>query len=117
MSAIKKSCKSEILSQIVSIHERWDKRLKTSDLNHWLRSEFSNESTIQSKKVEKQNLGILVKLKVVHPHFPYFVTRKKNLNYSKLRFLKNSLRNKFGLDGIPIRVNIKVSKNPYTDKS
>ena len=50
MSAIKKSCKSEILSQIVSIHERWDKRLKTSDLNHWLRSEFSNESTIQSKK-------------------------------------------------------------------
>ncbi len=117
MSAIKKSCKSEILSQIVSIHERWNKRLKTSDLNHWLRSEFSNESTIQSKKSRKTKFRYISQTKSRPPTFSLFCNTKKNLNYSKLRFLKNSLRNKFGLDGIPIRVNIKVSKNPYTDKS
>ena len=86
MSAIKKSCKSEILSQIVSIHESVDKRLKTSDLNHWLRSEFSNESTIQSKKVENK-IRYTNEPEKSSTHIFLFLTRKK-FKLFQLRFQK-----------------------------
>jgi GTP-binding protein len=47
------------------------------------------------------------------PTFSLYCNTKKKLNLSKIRSFKNRLRNKFGLEGIPIRINLKVSKNPY----
>ena len=76
-------------------------------------------TNIKSLKSFKNKLHITTKFRYINqtkirpPTFSLFCNSKKNLNTSKVRALKNRLRERFNLEGIPIRINLKVSKNPY----
>jgi len=47
------------------------------------------------------------------PTFVLFATRAEQLPESYRRYLINSLRESFDLPGVPLRVTVKSSKNPY----
>jgi GTPase len=47
------------------------------------------------------------------PTFVLFVNRPAGLTLSYLRYLGNSLREVFDLDGVPLRFKLRRGKNPY----
>jgi GTP-binding protein len=49
------------------------------------------------------------------PTFVLFASRADQLPDSYRRYLINSLRESFDLPGVPLRVTIKSSRNPYAD--
>ena len=51
------------------------------------------------------------------PSFVIFSSNPEGLPDSYLRYLTNSLRDTFGLGGVPIRVNVRKRNNPYDNKS
>tara|TARA_B100000029_G_scaffold264325_1_gene260522 strand:+ start:856 stop:2235 length:1380 start_codon:yes stop_codon:yes gene_type:complete len=114
ISALNKSCKNLILDHIQSIYFKWNKKIKTSELNQWLHSEFIDMNSNQSKAFITTKFRYISQTKSRPPTFSLFCNTKKKLDVSKIRFFKNRLRKKFNLEGIPIRINLKVSKNPYT---
>ena len=113
ISALNKDCKNIILDNVQSIYFKWNKKIKTSDLNQWLHSEFLDKNSNKPKVTKETKFRFLSQTKIRPPTFSLFCNTKKNINHSKIRFLKNKLREKFNLEGVPIRVNLKVSKNPY----
>ncbi|PPR26151.1 MAG: GTPase Der [Alphaproteobacteria bacterium MarineAlpha9_Bin4] len=113
ISALNKNCKNIILNQVESIYFKWNKKIKTSTLNQWLHSEFMNESSQNSKTYIPIKFRYISQIKNRPPTFLLFCNTKKKFNDAKLRSFKNRLRKKFHLEGIPIRINIKVSNNPY----
>ena len=113
VSALNKNCKNTVLDYVQSIYSKWSKKIKTTELNNWLHSEFSNEKSLKNKLHISTKFRYINQTKIRPPTFSLFCNSKKNLNTSKVRALKNRLREKFNLEGIPIRINLKVSKNPY----
>ena len=61
-------------------------------------------------------LRYMTQAKTRPPTFVTFVSRPEDLPESYLRYLTNSLRDDFGLDGIPIRILPRKGKNPFADK-
>ncbi len=116
ISALNKSCKNIILDHIQSIYFKWNKKIKTSELNQWLHSEFIDMNSINSTSFNSTKFRYIIQTKSRPPTFSLFCNTKKKLDVPKLRSFKNRLRKKFNLEGIPIRINLKVSKNPYTKK-
>jgi GTP-binding protein len=50
------------------------------------------------------------------PTFVAFCSQPQDLPKSYLRYLTNSLREAFGLPGVPIRLNLRKGDNPFADK-
>ena len=112
ISAIKRNCKNIILDQVRLIYLKWKKKIKTSELNQWMHAEFLDPKLYQKPYISTK-FRYINQTKTRPPTFSLYCNTKKKLNLSKIRSFKNRLRNKFGLEGVPIRINLKVSKNPY----
>ena len=115
ISAINKSCKNAILKQVKLIYLKWKKKIKTSELNHWMHSDII-EVKFHKKSYIATKFRYISQTKSRPPTFSLYCNTKKGLDHSKVRAFKNKLREKFGLEGVPIRINLKVSKNPYKKK-
>jgi len=102
-------------SRIVDAYEQWDKRISTGVLNRWL-------NAITTLKPPPNIGGRPIKLKYMTqtnirpPTFAIFCPRAKALPDAYKNMLTNALREEFGLQGIPIRVNIRAGHNPYVDE-
>jgi GTP-binding protein len=47
------------------------------------------------------------------PTFALFASRAEELPDSYLRYLVNGIRETFDIQGVPVRLNLRKSKNPY----
>ncbi len=47
------------------------------------------------------------------PTFTLFANRPEAISEAYLRYLANSLRDDFGLDGVPLRLSLRRTHNPY----
>ena len=61
-------------------------------------------------------LRYMTQTKTRPPTFVMFSTRPGDLPEAYMRYLTNSLRDAFGLDGIPIRIYLRKPKNPFEDE-
>ena len=50
------------------------------------------------------------------PTFIAFVSKPDDLSDSYKRYMINGLRDRFGIDGVPIRLFFRGGKNPYAPK-
>ena len=88
-----------------------EKKISTSALNKWLGTTVKNNPPplIKSKQVK---LKFISQCNISPPKFNIFV----NINDIKTdykRFIENNLKKKFGLNGLPIKIIYKRTKNPY----
>ncbi len=112
ISAINKSCKNIILDKVRLIYLKWEKKIKTSELNQWMHAEFFDANNNKKSHIITK-FRYISQTKTRPPTFSLYCNTKKKLNLSKVRAFKNRLRSKFELEGIPIRINLKVAKNPF----
>tara|TARA_Y100001960_G_scaffold249749_1_gene265821 strand:+ start:3812 stop:5158 length:1347 start_codon:yes stop_codon:yes gene_type:complete len=112
ISALNKKGINNLMESAMSIYKKWNIKISTSKLNKWL-------NTIQQINPPPLKSGRVIKIKyctqtsIRPPTFTFFSNLNGDFNDSYQRYLLNNIRDEFDLQGIPIRLIFKNSKNPF----
>lgn len=114
ISALKGKNLPEMMSAVLKIYETWNIRTSTAKLNRWLRS---MESRVAPPMYEGRSnrLKYMAQINVRPPTFAVWVSKPAALPDGYKRYLMNGLRDDFDMPGVPIRLMLRASKNPYVD--
>ena len=102
----------KIMPAVKALHENWSVKVKTRDLNDWLREmvERHPPPAVDGRRVRPKYIA---QTKARPPTFVLMCSRAAHLPDSYKRYLANGLRDAFDLPGVPIRLIVKAGKNPY----
>ena len=115
ISALKKKGLDKLLSAVIKVYERWNVRIPTAPLNKWFRDVQDQNPAPLGKNKRRIKLKYITQAKTRPPSFYIFSSNPEGLPDSYLRYLTNQLRDTFKLHGIPIRISVRKSDNPYAD--
>ncbi len=102
----------DLIAAGFSIREAWSKRVPTAALNRWFDDALSaNPPPAPGGKRIK--LRYITQAKTRPPGFVLFGTRLDLLPESYRRYLINGIRRELGFDAVPIRLNLRMPKNPF----
>lgn len=101
-----------LLGAVVELESVWSKRVPTAVLNRWLERAL-DEHAPPLGKGRPIKIRYATQISTRPPTIALFVSQAKALPESYLRYLTNSLREAFSLDGVVIRLQERVGKNPY----
>ena len=103
-----------LMPAVFKAHANWSVKVKTRDLNDWLALAVQRHPppAVNGKRIKPKYMA---QTKARPPTFVLFASRAEHLPDSYRRYLINSLRESFDLPGVPIRVSLKASKNPFVD--
>ncbi|CAL9028962.1 unnamed protein product [Prunus brigantina] len=102
ISALEGRGHAAVMHQVIDTYEKWCSRLSTARLNRWLRKVMSRHSW--KDQAAQPKVKYFTQVKARPPTFVAFVSGKKELSETDIRFLKRSLKEDFDLGGIPIRI-------------
>lgn len=105
-----------LMPAVLRAHRVWNKRIPTARLNRWLERAVA-ENPPPTVKGRRLKARYLAQVSTRPPKFALFVNRPKDFPESYLRYLENGLRGEFALPGVPIRLNLRTSENPYRGKA
>jgi len=105
----------KIVPAALRAYKRWTKRVPTSAMNRWLEMAVGRHPppAVQGRRIR---LRYMTQAKARPPTFVVFSQRAEKLPDSYTRYLINSLRERFDLDGAPIRLFVRKGDNPYADQ-
>ncbi len=103
VSALTKEGLNNIFSSLKHVHEAYQKRISTSLLNKVI-NEAQEINPAPNFNGGRLNIYYVNEVKVSPPTFVFFVNNPKFVHFSYQRYLENSLRDSFELDGTPIDI-------------
>jgi GTP-binding protein len=112
MSASRGLGLDRLMRAVSELHARWQRRLPTAALNRWLEEATSRHPPPAGKGL-RVRLRYIAQISAGPPTFVMFANRPAGLAPSYLRYLGNSLRQAFDLDGVPVRFKLRRGKNPF----
>ncbi|MEO0501540.1 MAG: ribosome biogenesis GTPase Der [Pseudomonadota bacterium] len=92
--------------------EAWSRRVPTGALNRWF-EDAMDANPPPAPKGKRIKLRYVTQAKTRPPSFVVFGSRLDLLPKSYERYLMNSLRAAFDLDGVPLRMLMRSKANPY----
>lgn len=102
-----------LFDQVLKTYELWNHRISTGGLNRWLAGmESQNPAPLVNGRHNR--LKYITQIKTRPPTFALWVSRPDELPDSYKRYLINGLRRDFDMPGVPVRLMIRKSKNPYS---
>ncbi len=105
----------KLMPAVQKQYEIWNARIGTSKLNRWL-GEVIDRHPPPADKGRPVRLRYITQAKSRPPTFVSFSSRGHAVPESYQRYLANSLRETFELNGVPLRIFIRKGKNPYEDR-
>jgi len=101
-----------IMPAVKALHQNWDAKVKTRDLNDWLMEMVQRHPppAVDGRRIK---LRYISQTKARPPTFVMMASRASYLPESYKRYLINGLRESFDLPGVPIRLIVKGQNNPY----
>lgn len=105
----------KLMEGVVSAHRVWNARVSTSKLNRWLEGVVQNHPppAVSGRRIK---LRYATQVKTRPPHFAVFGNQLDALPEAYRRYLVNSMRESFSLPGVPIRLSLRTSENPYENR-
>lgn len=101
-----------LLDRTLDTYTMWNKRISTANLNRWLaRMESRNPAPLISGRSNR--LKYITQIKTRPPTFALWVSRPEKLPDAYRRYIINGLRKDYEVPGVPIRLLVRKSKNPY----
>ena len=101
-----------LMQTVLDTYTLWNKRVSTSKLNRWMHArESQNPAPLYEGRSNR--LKYMTQINIRPPTFAIWVSRPKELPETYKRYLLNGLRNDFDLQGIPLRLLVRTSKNPF----
>ena len=115
LSALTGSGVDQLLPAVRHVHVVWNTRVPTAELNRWFEQALTRHPP-PLMKGRRLKLRYITQAKARPPTFIVFGTRAEQLPEDYQRYLVNSLRETFDLPGTPIRLKLRGTRNPYTDR-
>ena len=104
-----------LMDAVFKVNEVWNRRIPTAKLNDWLAEVLASHPppAVSGRRIK---IRYMTQVKSRPPHFAIFGNQLDALPKSYTRYLVNGLREAFDLPGVPIRVSLRMGKNPYDRK-
>jgi len=104
----------KLMPAVREVYELWNRRVPTGELNRWFEAmkERHQPPLVDGKRIK---LRYATMPKARPPTVVVFGTRAEMLPEDYRRYLVNSFREQFGMPGVPIRLNLRGTENPYAD--
>ncbi len=116
ISALKKENLDKLMRAVFKVYDRWNIRIPTAPLNQWFSDMIDNYPPPLGKNKRRIKLRYITQAKTRPPAFYIFSSNPEGLPDAYLRYLVHQLRETFDLGGIPIRMTVRKTKNPYANK-
>ena len=116
ISALKGHNLDGLLGAVFDIYDIWDSRISTAKLNNWLQP-LVDRHPPPAPGGRRIKLRYMTQARTRPPTFALSCSLPDDLPGSYLRFIENSLRESFDLPGVPLRLHLKKTHNPYADHS
>jgi GTPase len=90
----------------------WNRRVPTGKLNRWLASALERHPppAVSGRRIK---IRYMTQVKTRPPHFALFGTQLDALPESYTRYVVNGLRESFEMPGVPIRLSLRMPRNPF----
>ena len=104
-----------LMEAVLDIHEVWNKRVSTNQLNKWLEDVTAAHPppAVSGRRIR---LNYVTQAKARPPTFVLFCARAEKVPPAYQRYLVNALRDQFDLPGTPIRLTLREKENPFAGK-
>jgi GTP-binding protein len=104
----------KLMPAVRQAHEVWNRRVPTGALNRWfeMMKDRHQPPLVEGKRIK---LRYATMPKARPPTLAVFGTRADLLPEDYRRYLVNSFREAFDMPGVPVRVNLRGTDNPYAE--
>ena len=116
LSALRGQNLDKLMQAVFDIYDIWNRRVPTADLNRWLQLMVDGHPPPLAPTGRRIRLRYMTQLKSRPPTFAVWGSRPQDLPESYRRYLINGLRQDFGIEGVPIRLQFRQGENPYAPK-
>lgn len=101
-----------LMEGVMQTHQVWNRRVPTARINRWLEGVKQNHPppAVSGRRIK---LRYMTQTKARPPQFALFGNQLDALPESYKRYLVNSIRQTFDLPGVPIRLLLRTSENPF----
>ncbi|MCO5063280.1 MAG: ribosome biogenesis GTPase Der [Rhizobiaceae bacterium] len=105
-----------LMDAVLKVHQVWNRRVSTGRLNRWLEGVLAHHPppAVAGRRLK---IKYITQAKTRPPGFVLSTSRPDAVPQSYVRYLVNSLRESFDMPGVPIRVALRASDNPFADRS
>ncbi len=112
ISALAERGLDKLISAALEAYESWNRRIPTPELNRWLKWALEKHAppAVRGRSIR---IRFVTQPSARPPTFIAFCQRADDLPAAYIRYLTNSLRERFGLPGVPIRFKLRKGDNPY----
>ncbi len=112
LSALREQNLDKLMDTAIKAYTVWNRRVSTGRLNRWLAARVSQiPPPLVNNRPNK--LRFMTQINVRPPTFALWVSKPDNLPDTYKRYLVNNLRKDYDLPGVPIRLLLRKSKNPF----
>jgi GTP-binding protein len=116
ISALEGRNLDRLLGTVFDIYDLWRSRISTAKLNDWL-SAMTEAHPPPLAAGRRIRLRYATQVKTRPPTFAIWCSRGSELPDAYTRYLVNGMREDFGLEGVPLRILLRKSENPYADRA
>jgi GTP-binding protein len=105
----------KLMPAVRAAYALWNRRVGTGELNRWLEHALSRHPppAVEGRRI-KPRYATMPKARP--PTIAVFGTRVEDLPEDYRRYLVNSFRETFDMPGMPIRLQLRGTKNPYAEE-
>jgi GTPase len=104
-----------LMQAVFKIYGEWNKRVPTAQLNRYLEAATIAHPPplVRGRRIK---LRYMTQIKTRPPTFQLFAAKADDLPDAYARYLINGIRDRFDLQGTPMRLNLRRTDNPFDDK-
>ncbi|MEO1658063.1 MAG: ribosome biogenesis GTPase Der [Pseudomonadota bacterium] len=116
LSALTGRHTDKLMPAIKEAYIDWNAKVKTSDLNDWLSGVQAHHPppAVGGRRIK---MRYAAQIKSRPPTFVIKCARAADVPETYRRYLINSLREAFDLNGTPVRLQLKAGDNPYAERA
>ncbi|MCB1468235.1 MAG: ribosome biogenesis GTPase Der [Rhizobiaceae bacterium] len=105
-----------LMEAVVSTHKVWNSRISTGKLNRWLERILAHHPppAVAGRRLK---IKYVTQAKTRPPGFVVSCSRPDAMPQSYVRYLVNNMREAFDIPGVPIRVALRTSDNPFAGRA
>ena len=106
----------KLMDAVIATHKVWNRRVSTGRLNCWLEGILANHPppAVAGRRLK---IKYITQAKTRPPGFVVSCSRPDALPQSYVRYLTNNLREAFEMPGVPIRIALRTSDNPFAGRA
>ncbi len=114
LSALNGENLDKVIDSCLSIYATWNKKISTPKLNDWLSIALDHHMLPLQSNGRRLRIKYCTQVKSRPPYFKFFCNKANDISDSYRRYLMNSLRDAFDMQGVPMRMTFISGANPYS---